>query len=97
MDVDRKFKITATCHAHGHQYTEEDGVFFKAGDAAFNRRVMDTYKEEAMKLGAHARQIKGIELLTARIEKFKALHPEKVKVPDVDEGKESNLVNRPND
>ena len=37
--IDRKFKIEAVCLAHGHSYTEEHGVFFKAADAAFNRRV----------------------------------------------------------
>lgn len=97
MDVDRKFKITAVCHAHGHTYTEEDGVFFKAHDAAFNRNVIDAYKREAIKLGAHPRQITGIDLMADRVEMVKALNPEKVKVPDIDEGEEERLVNRPND
>lgn len=96
-NIDRKFKISAVCHAHGHEYTEADGVFFKAGDAAFNERVINTYKEEALKLGAHQRQLLGIELMKDRVMKFKAENPAKVKVPDVDEGPEESLVNRPND
>ena len=96
MDIDRKFKIEAVCVAHGDVFTEEDGVFFKAGDAAFNRSVMDAYKREALRFNAHPRQIAGIDLLTERIEQYKLAHPSKVKVPDVDEGREEQIVNRPN-
>jgi len=97
MDIDRKFRILATCCAHGHNYTEEDGVFFRAGDSAFNRNVLDAYKREAIKLGANQRQILGIELLIERVEKYKAANPALVKVPDVDEGAEEAIVNRPNE
>ena len=95
--IDRKFRIEAICVAHRHRYTEEDSVLFKAADAAFNRAVMDAYKREAIKLGANPRQILGIDLLIERIEKYKALNPDKVKVPDVDEGLEETIVNRSNE
>lgn len=95
--IDRKFKISAVCLAHDHEYTENDGVLFLAKDAAFNRRVMDVYKEEQVKLGAHMRQLKGTELLTERIMNFKARNPHLVKVPDVDEGAEEDIVNRANE
>ena len=95
--IDRKFNIRALCGAHGHLFTEDDGVFFKAADAAFNRNVMDAYKRECIALGAHPRQIESIDLLTARIEKYKELNPERVKVPDVDAGDEEAIVNRPNE
>jgi len=97
MEVDRKFSISAVCRAHGDAYTEGEGVFFKAADAAFNRTVLDAYKREAIKLGAHSRQIKGIELLIERVEAYKDANPAIVKVPDVDEGEnEEHYVNRPN-
>lgn len=97
MNVDRKFIIKAVCRAHEHTQTHEDGVFFKAADAAFNRNVLDAYKREAIKLGAHPHQIMGIELLIERVEKFKTSHPERVKVPDVDEGLEETFINSPNE
>ena len=95
--VDRKFKINAVCVAHGHEYTDADGVFFKAGDTAFNRNVLDAYKREAIKEGADQRQILGIELLIERVEKYKARYPHLVKVPDVDPGMEEEIVNRANE
>jgi len=95
--IDRKFKIIATSVVKGNVYTDEEGVFFKAADAAFDRDVMDAYKRAAIKLGAAQRQILGIELLTERIERYKAKHPQLVKVPDVDVGEEEMIVNRPNE
>ncbi len=96
MEIDRKYRITATSEAHGEAYTEHHGVFFKAADAAFNRAVLDAYKREAMKLGAHSRQIHGIELLIERVQSYKDAHTALVKVPDIDEGNEEMFVNRPN-
>jgi hypothetical protein len=96
-EIDRKFSISAECRAHGHTYTQMDGVFFKAADAAFNRNVLDSYKREAIALGAHPRQIQGIELLIERVEAYKKQNPQAVKVPDVDQGEESEYVNKPNE
>ena len=97
MDIDRKFQISAVCHAHGHLHTEAEDVYFKAADLAFNDRVLDTYREEAIKLGANERQIKGIELLKERVARYKKDHPDRIKVPDIDEGREEQIVNRPNE
>ena len=97
MNIDRKFKISAVCLVHGHTHTEEDGVFFKAADAAFNRSVLDAYKREAIKFNADQRQIAAIDLLILRVEHYKETHPEKVKVGDIDKGYEDEIVNRPNE
>lgn len=93
--IDRKFKILATCHAHGHQYTEMEGMFFKAADpglpaglAAYRHWLVDNH--------AHMRQIKSVDLLIERVDEFQRVNPDKVKIPDVDEGEEDAVVNRPN-
>ena len=97
MDIDRKFIITAVSRNNGETYTQEDGVFFKSGDAAFNRAVLDTYKRELIKLGAHPRQLEAVDLLMDRVEKYRGLNPAKVKIPDVDAGDEAARVNAPNE
>jgi hypothetical protein len=96
--IDRKRVIVATRVGEpGNVKTDEDGVFFFAGDAAFNRAVLDTYKRECVKLGAGPRQLESVDLLTARVERYKARYPERIKVPDVDEGDEAKRVLAPNE
>lgn len=94
--VDRKFKIKATCVAHDHVYTEQDSILFLAKDPAVPP-TLEFYRRECQRLGADERQIKCIDLLIERVKKFQSENYDKVKVGDVDQGKEEEIVNRPNE
>ena len=95
LPIDRKFKILAECHAHGHQFTEMDGVFFKAADPGLSAALAG-YRHWLVDHHADERQIKTVDLLMERVSHFQFQNPDKVKMPDVDEGEEEQIVNRPN-
>lgn len=93
--IDRKFSILARSREHGNQHTEDDAVLFLAKDKALPE-TLRFYREECERIGADARQLLGIALLCERVETYQRLHPERLKVPDVDESPEGDRIVRPN-
>lgn len=94
--VDRKFTILATSKEHGRNHTEVDSVLFLAKDKAFLPTLRFYYRECA-DLGADQRQLEGIALLIARVERWQREHPEAMKVADVDQGPAGDAIVAPNE
>lgn len=82
MIIDRKFRILAVnpCKI-GRVYTEKDGIFFCAHDAAVPAMLV-TYVEECKRLGAEPNQIESAELLRKRV--IGRQNTGDVKVPDTE-------------
>ena len=93
--IDRKFQINAVCRAHHHLHGENDAVLFLAKDAALPA-TLRAYREECFRLGVDERQLKGIDLLIERVDRFQVENQSAVKLPDIDADKEEDYVNHPN-
>jgi hypothetical protein len=78
--IDRKFRIYAINPCKGNIYTEEDGVFFCAKDAAFPA-ALDAYRTECVKLGCGDEHIYSIDLLIERVKEYQTTHR---KLPDTE-------------
>jgi|SRR3972149_6540599 len=89
--IDRKFFIIADHVTKHTSYTERDAVLFLAKDKALPD-TLRYYHEKCAKLGADERQLKSVALLLDRVEAYQAAHPELCKVPDVDEGREDEIL-----
>jgi hypothetical protein len=68
--IDRKFQILAVnpCKK-GAVYTEHDGVFFCAKDAALPA-ALAAYQLECVRLGCASEHIESLELLAARVAEY---------------------------
>ena len=79
--IDRKFRILAfnPCK-NGSVYTEKDGVFFCAKDAALPA-ALKAYKEECQRINCGQEHIDSIELLETRVAEYQREH---WKIPDTD-------------
>lgn len=93
--IDRKFKITAVSKKSGKTYTEKEGILFLVKDALLPD-LLDRYIELCVQNNVDERQIKGAQLLKDRVLKYQRLNMQKVKFPDVAEGKEEKKVCKPN-
>jgi hypothetical protein len=96
--VERKYSFTARCleHAGVHLHTEADAVVFLAKDRALPD-TLRCYATIARSLGAEPRQLEGIRLLIARVERWQAEHPEMLKVADVEPGAAGDPIVKPNE
>ncbi len=81
--IDRKFTFFATCCEHGHEVSHMDAMIFLAKDKALPA-TLNYYKVACEARGAKPEQIRGIELLIQRVERYQAEHPDQVKVADID-------------
>lgn len=81
--IDRKFTFCATCCEHGHEHSHMDAMVFLAKDKALPA-TLAYYKVACEARGAKPEQIRGLELLIARVERYQAENPDLVKVADVD-------------
>lgn len=79
--IDRKFKILAVnpCKA-GKVYTEHDGMFFTAKDAALPA-ALKAYREQCVELGCGNEHIESIDLLINRVDAYQR---KERKVPDTE-------------
>jgi len=82
MNIDRKFRILAVnpCKADS-VYTENEGVFFCAHDAALIPAIK-AYREECVKLRCNPEHIESINLLIERVSEYQ--DNIKSKTPDTD-------------
>lgn len=93
--LDRKFTFTATHVVKGTTITEGEAILFKASDPSLTS-VLKYYRDDCLRRGAAEAQIEGINLLMQRVMAWQAANPELVKVADVDEGEEYDIVCAPN-
>lgn len=92
--IDRKFEIRARCFEHDHVYDDAHGMFFVAKDKALPA-TLRFYRQECERIGALPAQLRGIDLLIERVDRYQAANPGAVKVPDVDEALGAHIT-RPN-
>lgn len=93
--IDRKFKFKAVSIHSGKQFTEKNAIVFLAKDALVPA-LLKYYEQLCRTQECDERQIKAVELLRERVEKYQAMYPRKVSFPDVAEGEEEKRVCKPN-
>ncbi len=93
MSIDRKFRISATSIGSTKTHDENDSVLFLAKDKAF-LMTLPQYRLSCVALGAGPEQIRAVDLLIARVQKYQNDNPDKAMVPDVDPIKESQCLER---
>ena len=87
-DIDKKFIFTGFNPFTGKTVTQDNAFVFKASDdAAIN--TLHFYRSECVRLGCDALQLKGIEGLIERVQKWRVDNPDKCKRADTspEEGK----------
>ena len=82
--LDTKYRFVARSIEHGTEHSGHDAILFCAHDAALPRALL-AYREEAVRLGASARQLAGIDRLIEDVRLWQARHPAKVRVADTGE------------
>ena len=87
MIIDRKFRILAVnpCKAD-RVYTENEGIFFAAKDAAVPA-MLDAYLEECRRLGSNSEHMESIALLKDRVIEYQKTRR---KIPDTETDCELN-------
>jgi hypothetical protein len=71
MVIDRKFKVLAVNPCSGNVYTEKDGVFFCAKDAALIP-ALQAYLVDCKHIGADEHHLESVSLLIKRVEAYQA-------------------------
>lgn len=80
--LDTKYRFVAVSLEHGTEHSEEDAILLCAHDAALPY-ALQAYREESVRLGASARQLRGIDRLIEDVRLWQARHPEKVRRAEV--------------
>lgn len=93
--IDRKYKFKAISVASGREHTQSDAVLFLAKDALLPA-LLGKYIELCRDNGVADTQIKGVELLKDRVLTYQRRNINKVRLPDVGDGKEEKRVCKPN-
>lgn len=89
--VDRKFTFLARSSESGKTYDEQDGVVFLAKDKAVGP-TLRFYREECERIGASPAQLRGVDLLIERVDRYQAANPSVLKVADIDEEKGAHII-----
>ena len=89
--IDRKFEIQARCIEHDHVYDDRHAVLMLAKDLALPN-TLRFYRSECLRLGAAENQLRGIDLLIERVDRYQAANPTVCKVPDVDDGRGDHIL-----
>ena len=93
--IDRKYRFKAVSVASGKQHTQSDAVLFLAKDKLLPA-LLDKYIELCRDNGVGDTQIKGVELLMDRVLTYQLRNINKVRLPDVGDGKEEKRVCKAN-
>jgi hypothetical protein len=92
--IDRKHTFLAVNEGNGNVYTDKEGIILLAKDDAV-LPTLNFYLEECKRIGAGDEQIAGVELLIARVSRWRAENPDACKKPDISLGKEADIVLSP--
>ena len=95
MIVDRKFIFVATSLKSGKQYTERNAMVFLLKDALLPF-LLDKYINLCVEHKVDSAQITGVKLLKERVLNWQRKNINKVKLPDIQKGKEKKYVCKPN-
>jgi len=93
--IDRKFKFEAVSLSSGKAYSQKNAIVFLARDPAVPA-ALEAYEAKCKELGASDEQLQGVGLLHARVVQFQTRSLKRVKVADVQPGKEAKRVLKPN-
>lgn len=93
--IDRKYRFKAVSVVSGRIHTQVDAVLFLAKDALLPA-LLEKYMELCRDNGVGDSQIKGVALLKDRVMTYQRRNINKVRVPDVGDGKEEKRVCKPN-
>jgi hypothetical protein len=93
--LDRKFTINAKKIKDGNTVTESEAVLFLAKDNLIVP-MLHAYLSLCRRNPVNDAQIKGVELLIARVEKWRSANTSLCKFPDIDTGVEASIVNAEN-
>ena len=93
VPVDWKFTIRATALHNGKRYTERDSVLFLCKDLAVPA-MLRFYRDQCVALRCRKNQLRAIDLLIGRVDRWQADHPELLKVADI-EGREALVYPAP--
>src|SRR5437867_2498859 len=89
--IDRKFIILAKCVEHDHAYDDHHAVLLLAKDRAVPA-TLRFYRQECERIGAAPNQLRGIDLLIERVERYQRVNPGVLKVPDVDDERGAPII-----
>ena len=93
--IDRKFKFVAVSEKSGKKYTQNNAIVFLVKDALLPD-LLDKYLELCLKAKVDERQITGVSLLKERVMAWQRANMKKVKLSDVENGKEELRVCKQN-
>lgn len=93
--IDRKFTFKAVSNKTGKVYTERNAMVFLIKDALLPD-LLDYYIKLCAGRGVGSAQNTGVALLKDRVLNWQRKNIKKVKLPDVEEGKEEKRVCKPN-
>ena len=93
--IDRKFRFTAVSLSSGRKHTHADAIVFLAKDALLPD-LLDKYLALCSAAQVDERQIKGVQLLKDRVLTYQRSNIKKVRMPDVNAGKEEKRICKPN-
>jgi hypothetical protein len=93
--IDRKYTFKAVSNKSGKVYTEKNALVFLLKDALLPD-LLDKYYELCSNKGADERQLVGLKLLKDRVLKWQRKNESKVRIPDVEPGKEEKRICKPN-
>lgn len=70
---------------NGVRLPDDQWVLFSPKDNAF-AAVLPAYRDKLIELGASAAQVQAVNALIDRVDQWRAAHPERCKVADIDPG-----------
>lgn len=83
--LDGKFRGTVFRHADQTVVPSDEWVVFLASDNAFPA-TLRFYRMKCAEIGAEQEQLDAVDRLIARVDAWRAAHPEKIKLPDAAPG-----------
>ena len=82
--VDRKYRFLAVSVEHGSEHDEHDAIVFCTHDPALPY-ALHAYREESIRLGAPALQIRAVDTMIEGVRLWQARYPAKVRVASVED------------
>lgn len=83
--LDGKVHGTVIKNKDGKEIPPDEFVVFRPADNAF-LPTLKFYREECVRQGAEPPQLRAVDELIARTEKWREDHPDRCKTPDVEAG-----------
>jgi len=85
MRLDSKYRGTIIKNKDSTVIPQDEYIVFRPADNALPA-TLECYKEECLRVGAKNEQLEAVVALIERVRAWRAAHPERCKVPDVEPG-----------